>query len=318
MAKFDLSLVRQQINDSLQKEAVKAGNEVVHVDMKDPNCFVVMPPWFQQISTIPGLPFGYIVEFVGLPNAGKTTAGMIAMIEAAKQGHICVLVDVERKFSWDRFVAMGGKREDVPFVIREPTIEENFNVLEITQKNIHQEYPAAKILVVYDSVSVGSTRSDMAKSTLDAQVMADQAKVLKRMIKRQVVLCAEVGCVFVAINQMYGNPNPAAHGQPTMAGGKGLEYAKALSISFKKAGKLPPTTRQGVKYERGIITKILASKNHLQQGELTLTEVLLHVTADSMSVASLDKKGKKAKVGGEEVEIEFEKDEEGELQLSGD
>jgi RecA/RadA recombinase len=310
VAKFDLSVVRKQINDALDKEAVRAGNEVVYVDVKNPEHFVVMPEWFQQMSTIPGLPFGYIVEFVGLPNAGKTTAGMIALIEAQKQGHVTILIDVEKKFSYDRFVLMGGKREDL-IVISEPTIEENFNVLETTQKAINQEYPAAKIIVVYDSIAVGSTRADMAKTTLDAQVMADQAKVIKRMLRRQVVLCAETNCVFVAINQMYGNPNPAAHGAPSMAGGKGLEYAKALSITFKKAGKLPPTTRAGIKYERGIITKILTTKNHLQQGELSLTEVLLHVTADAMTVANLDKKGKKAKVDGEEVAIEFEKDEGG-------
>ncbi len=305
MPKFDLSVVRKQVNEALDKEAVKAANDVVYIDVENPAHFVVMPDWFKQIASIPGLPFGYIIEFVGLPNAGKTTAGIIALIEAQKQGHVAILVDVEKKFSYDRFVAMGGKREDLE-VISEPTIEENFNVLEAYQKAVHQEFPEAKMIVVYDSISVGSTRSDMAKSTLDPQVMADQAKVLKRMLRRQVVLCAETSCAFVAINQMYGNPNPAAHGAPSLAGGKGLEYAKALSISFKKAGRLPVKTVAGIKYERGIITKILTTKNHLQRGDLSLAEVMLHVTADSMSPAQLDKKGKKVKIAGEEAEVEIE------------
>ena len=309
--KMDLGLIRKQVNDAMDKEAVRPGNQVVYADPNKPEDWVIMPEWFKQISTVPGLPFGYIAEFVGLPNAGKTTAGIVAMVCAQQQEVITILIDVEKKFSYKRFVDMGGKRELLE-VISEPTIEENFNVLETYQKAIHQEYPEAKILVIYDSISVGSTRSDMAKSTLDAQVMADQAKVLKRMLRRQVVLCAECHCAFVAINQMYGNPNPAAHGAPTMAGGKGLEYAKALSISFKKYGKLPPKTVLGVAYERGIITKILMTKNHLQQGDLSLSEVLIHITADKMVVAAVTKKGKgaKTKVDNEEVEIEVEKDDE--------
>jgi len=309
--KIDLSLIRKQVNDALDKEAVRPGDQVVYADPNKPEDWVIMPEWFKQISTVPGLPFGYIAEFVGLPNAGKTTAGIVAMVCAQQQDVITILIDVEKKFSYKRFADMGGKRELLE-VISEPTIEENFNVLEAYQKAIHQEHPEAKILVIYDSISVGSTRSDMAKSTLDAQVMADQAKVLKRMLRRQVVLCAECRCAFVAINQMYGNPNPAAHGAPSIAGGKGLEYAKALSISFKKFGKLPPKTVAGIKYERGIITKILVSKNHLQQGDLSLSEVLIHITADNMVVASVAKggKGAKAKIDNEDVEIEVEKEDE--------
>lgn len=309
MAKFDLTAIRQQVNDLLSKESVKIASEVQYADPNKPENWVVMPEWFKQISTIPGLPFGYIVEFVGLPNAGKTTAGIIALAKAQEQGHIGILVDVEHKFPFNRAVSMGVDREQL-LVISEPTIEETFNVLEHTQKALHQEYPDAKIMILYDSVAVGSTRSDMGKSTLDPQVMADQAKVLKRMLRRQVVLCAECNCVFVAINQMHGNPNPAAHGAPSLSGGKGIEYAKAISITFKKAGKLPPKTVAGVKYERGIITKILTTKNHLQLGDLSVSELMLHVTADDMVVANLDKKGKKAKVAGEDVDIEFEKDEE--------
>ncbi len=312
MAKVNLSLVRKQVNEALEKEVVRSADVVEYVDVNNPAHFVCMPEWFKTITSLPGLPFGYIVEFVGLPNAGKTTAGIIALIEAQKQGHVAILIDVERKFPFARFVSMGGDRSLLE-VISEPTIEENFNVLETYQKAIHQEDPDAKIMVLYDSISVGSTRADMGKSVLDPQVMADQAKVLKRMLRRQVVLCSETHTVFVAINQMYGNPNPAAHGAPTIAGGKGIEYAKALSLTFKKFGKLPIKTVNGVKYERGIITKILVSKNHLQVGDLSLAEAMLHVTADAMTPAAMEKKGKKGAtkvtIDSEEVDVEVEEDE---------
>jgi RecA/RadA recombinase len=308
MSNFDLSLIRGHINAALGKEAVKIASEVMYVDPNNPAHWVVMPPWFKELSTVPGLPFGYIVEFVGLPNAGKTTAGIIALAQAQEQGYITVLIDVERKFPFNRATSMGVNREKL-IIISEPTIEENFNVLEHTQKAIHQEYPDAKVVVLYDSIVVGSTRADMGKSTLDPQVMADQAKVLKRMLRRQVVLCAECNCVFIAINQMHGNPNPAAHGAPSLSGGKGIEYAKAISITFQKVGNLPPKTVNGVKYQRGIITKIKTTKNHLQQGDLSLADALLHVTADDMVIAVVNKKSKKATIENAEVDIEVDEGE---------
>lgn len=128
MAKFDLSLIRGQVNDALDSvESIKEGQDVIYVDPKNPNHWVMMPEWFQKLTTIPGLPFGYIVEFVGLPNAGKTTAGIIALIEAQKQDHVTILIDVERKFPFKRFEDMGGDRSKL-LVISRPTIEENFNV----------------------------------------------------------------------------------------------------------------------------------------------------------------------------------------------
>lgn len=307
MAKIDLSLIRKQVNEALDLEgAVRPADEVVYVDIENPSHFVVMPEWFQKISTIPGLPFGYIVEFVGLPNAGKTTAGMLALVAAQKQGYVTIVIDVEKKFPYERFVTMGGNRKELE-VISQPTIEQNFHVLENYQRAVNQADPTAKMIVVYDSIAVGSTRADMAKTTLDPQVMADQAKVLKRMLRRQVVICQECHCVFVAINQMYGNPNPAAHGAPSLSAGKGLEYAKALSLSFKKIGKLPVKTVGGEKFERGVITKVSSSKNHLQRGDLSLAEAILHVTADDMSPATIGPKGKGKKAviaSGEEIDLD--------------
>jgi hypothetical protein len=109
-----------------------------------------------------------------------------------------------------------------------------------------------------------------------------------------------------------------------MSAGKGMEYAKALSITFKKAGKLPPKTVNGIAYERGIITKALTTKNHLQESELSLTDVILHVTANDMTKAQIakgkaKKNGKTAVVvNEEEVEVELESDKSEELVIPMD
>jgi RecA/RadA recombinase len=287
---------------------MNTGDLVKYVDFKDPTQFVQMPDWFEKISTIPGLPFGFVCEFVGQPDAGKSTAGIKALVAAQKQGFYAILVDAERKFSYPRFTAMGGDPTQL-LVIAENSIEETFNALEIAERSIAQNDPESKTLVVFDSIAVQSTRSDLAKSTLDPQVMADQAKVLKRMLRRQVILLQETRVCLVCINQMYGNPNPAAHGAPSLSGGKGVEYAKAISIVFQRAGKLPPKTVAGVALDRGIITKISIKKNHLQLAPLPVTFALLHVTPDDMVIAPPKKKGKKGKdvvetTDGEEIELE--------------
>ena len=324
MGKYDLSLVRARVNKALAKDEDDAdvilnGSMVPQINWNDSNSHIVMPDWFKKISTIPGLPFGIIAEFVGLPNAGKTTAGIIALVRAQAQGFITILVDVEKKFPYKRFVDMGGSLPDLE-VIDDISIEQNFNDLELFQEEIHEEFPDAKMVVLYDSVATGSTRADLAKTMLDPQVMADKAKVLKRAFQRQVVNCKLYNCCFISINQMYGDPNPAKHGAPSLSGGKGLEYAKSLSITFQKFAKLPPKIIDGEKLERGIITKMKTTKNHLQIGPLSYAEVLLHVTDIEMVLASASKKTKKNKHGqdvevaivesGEEVELDRE-DEQG-------
>ena len=301
---MNVSLMSQKIKERLAMSGrSKVGSTVQYVNVNDLSQFVPMPDWFKEITSLPGVPFKFIAEFSGPPDSGKTTAGMIALINAQKAGHVAILVDVERKFSFTRFIDMGGDPDQL-FVVSEKSIEKTFSALEQTIKDINDECPEAKILVVYDSIAAGVSEAEMEKDADSKQTIADRAKVVKRMLQRQLFLIQDCEVAMVLINQIYADPNPMAHGKARISGGKGVEYSKSLGLSFNKRGDLPPKTVQGKTYKVGIITSVKTTKNHLQSGAMVITDLLLEVRAADMVVVDKDKKKKKGK--GKDVPVELD------------
>lgn len=302
---MDVSLMSQRLKDRLMAAGkAKQASIVKYVDPNDLTQFVVMPPWFKKITSLPGIPFKFITEFAGPPDSGKTTAGMIALISAQKSGQIAILIDIERKFNQDRFVAMGGDLDSL-WVIQELTLEKTASSLESTLKEIADECPGVSIMVLYDSVSVGVTNAEMEKDIDSKQTIADKAKVIKRIIQRLIVLSQTCNAAVVCINQVYKDPNPMAHGGSKLSGGLGLEYAKSLALSFQKIGELQPKQSKGVKYKVGIKTKAKTIKNHLQTGDQIVSDLLLEIKANEVTEISADKKAK-GKKATEDIPAELE------------
>jgi len=282
----------QALKDRLSSSVnIQTGNTVQYVDVEDLSQFVPMPDWFKELTTLPGVPFKFITEFAGKPDSGKTTAGMIALISAQKSGVVAILVDAERKFSHKRFKDMDGNPENL-YIIQEPSIEQSFDQLEKTLKIINEEMPDAKILIVYDSIAVGVTKAELEKEATDPQTIADQAKVVKRMIRRIIYYIQQCNTALIVINQLYKDVNPMAHGGSKMSGGQGMEYGKALSVSFSKKKDLTQT-KAGILYKTGILSVLESKKNHLLSGDMAVKQVEVEVVAFDMRKAGLKvKKGK--------------------------
>lgn len=299
---MDVSLISQRLKDRLTSSVnVRMGDTVQYVDINNVEQFVPMPEWFKDLTTLPGVPFKFITEFVGKPDSGKTTAGMIALINAQKSGCVATLVDAERKFSYARFRDMGGDPKNL-YIIQEPSIERSFDQLEKTLKIINEESPGAKVLVVYDSIAVGVTGAELEKEATDPQTIADQAKVIKRMIRRILYYIQECNTALIVINQLYKDPAPGAHGASRMSGGQGVEYGKALSISFSRMKDLTKT-KDKIIYKYGILTQLKSTKNHLLNGDMRLNQIDIEVVA-------FDMRKPKLKKGGKDTDLPSELDEE--------
>ena len=289
---MNVSMMSQSLKDRLASSVnIKTGDTVQYVDVNDLSQFVPMPDWFKEITTLPGVPFKFVTEFAGKPDSGKTTAGMVALIGAQKAGIVAILVDAERKFAHKRFKEMGGDPDSL-YIIQEPSIEQSFDQLEKTLKIVHEEMPDARILVVYDSIAVGVTKAELEKEATDPQTIADQAKVLKRMIRRIIYYIQECNTALIMINQLYKDVNPMAHGGSKMSGGQGVEYGKALSVSFSKSKELTKTVA-GVLYKTGIVTSLESKKNHLLSGDMAVKKLDVEVVAyDMRKAVAKVKKGK--------------------------
>jgi RecA/RadA recombinase len=277
----------------MKNYGIQVAKDAPQVDVTDMNNFVIMPDWFTEITALPGVPFKFITEFVGPPDSGKTTAGIQAIVSAQKCEYAVILIDTERKFNMDRFKKMGGDPNSL-ILIQETTIEENFHVLECSEKKLIDLYPDVKILVIYDSIATNVSLSEMGKTIIDNSTVGDKAKATKRGLQRQIPIIARNSVALVVINQQYSGPNLMSD---RACGGKGLEYSKALSVAFKGIGKIV-RTRNKVEVVAGTKTKVRTLKNHLMNVEYVTKELELEIVADNMSKPAPKKKK------GEEEEVE--------------
>ena len=280
---------------------VRSGDEMNWIDESKDELWIDGPDWWKKVTSLRGITPGFIYSFEGKPDSGKSTTGQYFLIEGQKKGWICILVDVERKFSYNRFDVMGGSSKDL-IVIAEPTIESNFDTIEKQFRGIREIDKETPIVLVYDSIAVGASQAELEKEATDPQTMADKAKVLKRMLQRQLSLIQQNKIAFIAINQVYAKIGFMQHGMQA-SGGSGLEYAKALSVIFSKVTEIYKT-KEKQKYKIGIESKVKCSKNHLQQGDMIAVEVDIEITALGMrlsTAAAKPKKDKKGKIGPAEV-----------------
>lgn len=80
---------------------------------KKPEQWYEYPPAFKEATGIKGNPLGGIVQVVGWSDTGKTTDVITGIVACQKRGHIPVIIDTEKKFSFQYAVRMGLKADKI-------------------------------------------------------------------------------------------------------------------------------------------------------------------------------------------------------------
>jgi RecA/RadA recombinase len=278
---MDIKAIKEKLTKDFNQLKLKKPEEINNLKIDDPKCWIKMPPFWEEITTLPGIPMKRIVEFAGDANTGKTSLGMLCLVQAQKNSNLTILIDTEKKFSTDRFTSFGGNIDDI-FLISENTLEDNITALEDLLKALKQSkaYNNEGILIVFDSIATSITQNELSKEINDAEQVGIRAKVTKRAIQRCIVHCETYNASLIVINQNYDKIGFMMKGSLN-SGGKGLNYAKTLSLTLTKVKDIE-STKNKVKVISGIITKIKVAKNHIQNGEFSVKETLLEIRAKSI------------------------------------
>lgn len=259
----------------------------------DPSDFVYWPdsPW-ELMTGVPGCPFGKMVQVAGKPDSGKSTHAMQFMTLSQAQDHTTLLWDPEEKFSKSRFDShFGGCSEDL-LMCRSKVILEGADMLQALVRATLDKYKDQKMFVVWDSIGGSISKGEKEKSFRESNQMAEAAKDNGRAIRGFVRLQEEYRhektgkhrLGFLFINQTYANIN--APGQKE-SGGQKVEFHSSLIVQLTRVSDLFKI-RQGVKRKVGITTKARLKKNHLFDGEDTIAEMKLDITAGGITVNSKD------------------------------
>jgi RecA/RadA recombinase len=239
-----------------------------------------MPPAFEEVTRLPGLPIGNITHVYGKPNAGKTTLLMEGIVAAQKQGILPILILTEHKFDFSRISKMMGGDEESIVVLHANTIEEAYGFMEKTLKDLAEgkleiEQPDGSTEVLDMSkqdcfIFMDSLGNTMSESEMEYEVsdwdksMGKAAKAIKNLTKRINNLLSKVRqrCGILLLNQSYQSMPSYGPSVETPFGGDGAPYSCVLNIRLRRVGDIKVTTK-GQDLKVGLETKVEVMKNHI-------------------------------------------------------
>jgi recombination protein RecA len=274
--------------------------------------FVLYPgQHWAMLTGIKGIPFGRIVQIAGKPDSGKSSHAMAFMKEAQDKGVVVILWDTENKFSASRFDNyFKGSSRDL-LLVTSKVILEGADMVVALARAVLEQYSDKKLLIVWDSVGGSLSSAEDAKLLRESRQMAISAKENGQALHAFVNLMEEfknketgeerVGSLL--INQTYANIGSVGQKE---SGGQKVEYYSSIIIQLTRKADLNKV-RDKIKRKVGIVTRAKVRKNHLFDGEDSIAELDLLVTAGEIKLAA-EAKLKESDDGWDEQDDEEEGD----------
>jgi hypothetical protein len=237
---------------------------------------------FMGACGLPGPVMGGINMFLGHSNSSKTTAMILAAVDAQKKGHLPVFIITEKKWSWEHAVELGLEAKpnedgewDGTFIFNDSfdTIEQTTEFMnEILDAQEKGDIPYS-ILFLFDSI--GSIPCQMTfegkgGGMHNAKVLADKIGMgIHSRISKSKKEDYPYYNTLVVVNQPWVELPDNPFGQPSIKpkGGEALYLASSLVFLFgnqKNSGVNHITaTKNSRTISYAVRTKISILKNHV-------------------------------------------------------
>lgn len=268
---------------------------------------------WKALTELPGLKFGIITQISGKADSGKSTHAMAFMKYAQDQDVIVILWDSERKFQAGRFERKMGGDPSKLLLVRSNNINDGAKAVAYYVHAIKELNPNQKILIVWDSVgaTLNSTedKEDTENQSQQPGVSAKEVssaihKFQKLMNKYMNKETGEEDIAVLAINQTYASIGMGASSQ-IEKGGNTLYYLSSLIIQLSRKQDLT-RTKDGEKYKYGIVSKAKVKKNHLFDGDESIYQLDLVISADGVRLAKDVKNFDDIKGWDDSIDVEDE------------
>ena len=259
---------------------------------------------FRELTGIPCLPFNKTVQFAGKPDTGKSSFGAVTVAPAQQAGFEIVYWDTEEKFDPHRLIMLGGDPSLIKFV-RTNNIRVGAQMVKELVMALKQDDPDCKILIVWDSVGGGLSKSNMQKNLADEKKSTqpgaeakDNGEAIRHFVTLQNVYRDSI-CIYMA-NQTYTKIGLFAKGDKAK-GGDGVEFFSSY-IVFKKRLKILTKVENKQSLKLGVITEAVVTKNHLTQGKTSIYKMRFQITADGVQKSDFEFKNEKEEAEAEQAE----------------
>lgn len=245
-----------------------------------PEEFVVGPKWWQDMTGLMGLPYGFFIQIAGKTDSGKTSAVIEFCRHAQQQDVVVVFVDTERKTTKTRFTQWGVDPDKL-VVIRPKTLEQMYRGVDMALDTVQEKFPSSKILLIIDSLGNTPSETEMEADIADPVQMGKRANINNRGFSRLVPRLEDNISVLI-INQTYDNMgSPGKQNK----GGTTKEFACAVTFQTSRVGWIEGTVK-GEKVRKGAKVKWNVYKHHLidNQAAFQGKTFEIDITAEGMAL----------------------------------
>jgi RecA/RadA recombinase len=242
----------------------------------------------RAITGLPCLPYNKVVQFAGKPDTGKSTLGSSILVPALLSNHKVIYWDTEEKFDAHRLEMLGGNADNIDF-IRTNDIRIGGQLIKELIHAHKEDDPGCKILVVWDSVGGGVSRSDAERDLSDMKKSAQPGAAAKENgeVTRHIVSLMNVyrdSITMYMANQTYAKIGFMQKGDKAK-GGDTIEFFSSLIVFMKRIKVLTGTENKQL-VKKGIITEATVTKNHLSQGLTSVHKMRFEITASGVAVST--------------------------------
>jgi RecA/RadA recombinase len=286
MSKFDMtklvSDIRKEFKDSPKMQSrIGVGTNLSKLEDKD---YIILPPWWQAVTGVPGLPFGKIVMIAGDSDSGKTSCAIEAMKAAQAQDVGVIYVETEGKTTEADFVKWGVDPSGI-LLVQSSIAEEAFELMFAAWDGFKKNYPKSKLLVVFDSIgNVVSQRDSEINLMEQNQAPGGKGKINRLAISKMIAKRDEDNAAILVINYTYDNMGSPGK---TNAGGKSVNFFSSLTFQTSRKGWYEKTVG-GNKVRAGADVTWKLFKNHLDRSGLSRKEFTLRITSEGIKVLGED------------------------------
>lgn len=183
-----------------------------------------------------GFPRGRIMEVYGAEASGKTTLTLKLVRAAQKAGGVCAFIDAEHALDLQYTKKLKVRVDDL-YLTQPNSGEEAIDIL------FELVGSGAFMVIVVDSVAGLVPQVELDKKSVGDSVVAVQARLMSKALRRLAMLCNKTGTTVIFTNQtrqkigvFFGNPN-------TTPGGQALKFWASIRLeivkmkTLKKAGR---------------------------------------------------------------------------------
>ncbi len=204
-------------------------------DIEDPSEFVSLGNLAFDLISDGGVPFGYVVEFVGLSQSGKSTCAYNIIANAQKEyDAIGVLIDRENAYTNRRGEQIGIDTDRLILVKPQdvPTVTDCFQfILDVIEK-VRKESDDTYLVIAIDSISSFGKDVDLSKSDSGRKAKATHEglrEVLEVIDKRMMLLV--LNQVLYKVGVTFGDPR-------TTSSGESLKYYSQVRFALEDVKKI--------------------------------------------------------------------------------